>query len=251
MGRDQRRFERAMRELRARVARELRPEDQRLAEGPVFDPSIGADAYLVVAEDRFLMAYLTSELKSVMEVPFEKVVTPADQPGAMKLTTRGWFTPIVPIPGNPNDETDFYIYFGDQEQIKVALMDGLRRRSPYFEEWREGVARFKNVLRQPVSTWDVCPMCESAAIERVNHAFRCTLCGRYFADGSFRPDVSEQSDAYGKLLGTKPWALLETELDTAGNALVWFLRPREFTAGPIVLPDRNIEAMAQRGHTRL
>jgi hypothetical protein len=133
-----------------------------------------------------------------------------------------------------------------------ALMDGLRRRSPYFEEWRQGVARFKEVFRQPVSTWKVCPMCESAALEHVDHACRCTSCNRYFADGLFRPDVFEESNAYGSLLGTKPWGLTETELETASNALVWFLRPREFMGGPmpIVLPDRDIEAMALRGHTR-
>jgi hypothetical protein len=85
-GRKERRIKRAQSALQARILGELSPEDKVLAQGPVVDPSLPAEAYLVVTDDEFLMAYLNlADLDSVMRVPFDKVFDAGQKPGSVAL----------------------------------------------------------------------------------------------------------------------------------------------------------------------
>jgi hypothetical protein len=242
-------MERALSHIRAKFLPAVGVGETILAEGPVIDPSMEmARAYLFVTAEAFVMGYIERP-DLVMRVPFEKVFAMAERPDAVVLTTRGWGTPLVPDPLNLDDEADFFIIYGGQNHLRVALEDGVRRLSPEWDTWRRGIERFRALRNRPVNTWERCPMCETRFDRRTEHASRCGSCGRYFSDGKFRPDVSEEAESYGELKGTVPWALLETELKTASDAMGWILKPREYADQPmpIVVQDPEIE---RYGHTR-
>lgn len=178
---------------------------------------------LTITDERLLWSL--SGRDDVIDLRYDSVVGIGESDdGWLRLTYEPADFPASLRSVNPEGQLDADFLFTDDD--RPIVIEQLRRRAPFFAEWRESVDRFRANDTVPITTWKSCPMCQSEFAERTEHVARCQECGRYFGDPGYEPDVSQESETYGRLVGERAWMpLLEADLQRDGHTLAWILVP--------------------------
>jgi hypothetical protein len=230
-------------QLRRNAYSRLDPGEQVLHEARVvyLDPVMQRQAYLLFTSSRFVIALNVNQPR-VLSGHYAAISKIGHGEGAIVVTTQKEWGPLVSDPSNPNDELDYYLFYGAQAWVKDVFSDMTMELSTHFADWRQKLGRFKERRAEPLASWKSCPFCEEPLTVRVDHAASCESCGLLYADAGFEPRLSHDEAKFGTVVGADAVAQLSSEADT------WSLvRPYEVMRAPnpkfdaMVLVDRELE----------
>lgn len=88
-------------------------------------------ALLWVSAEQFQIALAGADL--VLTCPFRfiyNVQASGETAENLTITTRGYLGPLVPDPGNPNNEAHYWIGFGPNLRLRGSLLDAIQKIEP-------------------------------------------------------------------------------------------------------------------------